>query len=369
LLHLFTDEGCPPYDDILFLALQQNILTEDGVQSYQIDHPKYRDDGDFHRVRLFNTLRVIYNEVALLKDLHQNTDEVLTLKPQKLALDIFYTIFRRDLALYHEDYKQFYSVMYSKAREVGEPFVLYDETFTRGIVFAHGLKSTPGEIRDICEYLHHEGFNVYGVRLKGHGTLPQDLRDVTYAAWMESFNRGYAAMRQVCKKIYIGGFSTGGLIALLSAAKKHYPLEGIVCINSALELRDIRVNYVVPTLHAVNDFLSLFNADVKHIEHESEYPELNYSRLYISTLAQLRELMQVTKKALPQINAPLLVIQGDSDPVIDAQSAEIIMEKIASKHKELYTPRRNRHVIIKGEGSEEIYKRVVDFMNKKSGTS
>ncbi|WP_345978172.1 alpha/beta fold hydrolase [Sulfurimonas sp. HSL3-7] len=365
LLHLFSDEGYAPYEDILFLALRQNILKEAGADSYQINHRLYRDDSDFHRVRLTNTLRVIYNEVALLKDLHQSTDEVLALKPQRLALDVFYTIFRRDLAIYHEDYKQFYSVMYSKAKEVGEPFVLYDETFTAGIVFAHGLKSTPSEIRDISEYLHQRGYNVYGVRLKGHGTLAQDLRDVKYTEWLESFNRGYAAMRQVCKKIYLGGFSTGGLVALLSAAKKQYPVEGIICINSALELRDIRVNYVVPTLHAVNDFLSLFNADVNYIEHESDYPEINYSRLYISTLAQLRSLMLETKKALSQIDAPLLVIQGEYDPIVDPKSAQVLMNSIASKHKELYMPLRNTHVIIKGEGSEEIFKRVVVFINKR----
>ena len=364
LLHLFSDEGYAPYEDILLLALKQNILKEAGGKSYQIDHKKYRDGSDFHRIRLTNTVRVIYNEVALLKDLHQSADETVALKPQRLALDIFYTIFRRDLAIYHDHYKQFYSVMYSKAKEVGEPFVLYDETFTTGIVFAHGLKSTPGEIRDICEYLHQKGFNVYGVRLKGHGTLAQDLRDVTYTEWLESFNRGYAAMRQVCRKIYLGGFSTGGLIALLSAAKKQYPIEGIVCINSALELRDIRVNYVVPTLHAVNDFLSLFNADVDYVEHEPEYPEMNYSRLYVGTLAQLRTLMQETKKALPQIAAPLLLVQGESDPVIDPKSAQMIMKSIASKYKELYMPLRKRHVIIRGEGSEEIFERVVGFMNK-----
>ncbi len=365
LLHLLTDEGYAPYDELLFLALQQNILKEVGGKSYQINHKQYRDDSDFHRVRLTNTLRVIYNEVALLKELHQSADEILLLKPQRLSLDLFYTIFRRDLAIYHGDYKQFYSVMYSKAKEVGEPFVLYDETFTAGIVFAHGLKSTPSETRDICEYLHQQGFNVYGVRLKGHGTLPQDLRDVKYTEWLESFNRGYAAMRQVCRNVYLGGFSTGGLVALLSAAKKRYPIEGIVCINTALELRDIRVNYVVPTLHAVNDFLSLFNADVEYVEHEPEYPEMNYSRLYVSTLAQLRTLMQETKKALPQITAPLLFIQGESDPVIDPRSAQMIMKNIASKHKELYTPLRSTHVIIKGEGSEEIYERVVDFMDKR----
>ena len=84
------------------------------------------------------------------------------------------------------------------------------------------------------EYIHKQGYNVYCVRLKGHGTLPQDLRDVVYTDWIERMNLGYAALRQVCKKCYLGGFSTGGLVALLSASRKSQPIEGIICINSAL---------------------------------------------------------------------------------------------------------------------------------------
>ncbi len=364
LITLFLDEEYAPFDDVLSLAIKQNILKEISSKSYHINHKCYRDDSDFHRVRLDNTLRVIYNEVALLNELNQNIEEVLQTDPEQLYTDIFYSIFRKDLAIYHKDYKENYSVMYSKAKEVGEPFVLYDEAYTEGIVFAHGLKSSPSEIRDLCEYIHKQGFNVYGVRLKGHGTLPQDLRDVDYSEWIESMNRGYAAMQQVCKKIYLGGFSTGGLVALLSASRKSHPVEGVVCINSALELHDIRINYAQP-MHAVNDFLAFFNAKVDYIDHEADYPETNYSRLYVSTLAQLKILMTETEKALHKIDVPLLVIQGSNDPVVVPKSAETIMSDAVSTHKELYTPARDHHVIIKGEGSEEIFKKVVKFMKKR----
>jgi len=361
LLRIFLDEGCPPYEEVLALAVKQKILYEEGTY-YRIDRHRFNDITDFHRMRLENTLRVIYNEVGVLEELHLNAQETLAVEPQKLSADLLYSIFRNDLAMYHDDYKAFYSVMYSKPKEVGEPFLLYNETYTKGIVFAHGLKSSPSEVRDICEYLYKRGFNVYGVRLKGHGTLPQDLRDVAYTAWIESFNLGYAALRQVCQKIYLGGFSTGGLIALLSASKKLYPLEGIVCINSALQLRDIRVGYVVPTLHAMNDFLSLFNANMEFIDHEAEYPDVNYSRLYVSTVSELRKLMAETYKALRQITVPVLIVQGDSDPVVDPKSVKVILRHIKSSIKELYMPKRDTHVIIKGEGSEEIYRRVLSFM-------
>ncbi|MGB6019913.1 MAG: alpha/beta fold hydrolase [Sulfurimonadaceae bacterium] len=367
LITLFLDETYAPFDDILSLTIKQKILKEVSSKSYHINHKRYRDDSDFHRVRLDNTLRVIYNEVALLNELEQDVEETLQTEPCRLATDILYSIFRKDLASYHEDYKQHYSVMYSKAKEVGEPFVLYDEAYTQGIVFAHGLKSSPSEIRELCEYIHKQGFNVYGVRLKGHGTLPQDLRDVTYRDWVDSMNRGYAAISQVCRKIYLGGFSTGGLVALLSASRKSHPIEGVICINSALELRDIRINYAQP-MHAVNNFLALFNANVDYIDHEADYPETNYSRLYVSTLAQLKTLMTETEKVLHKIDVPLLVIQGSNDPVVVPKSAKIIMKDAVSTHKELYTPSRDHHVIIKGEGSEEVFERVVKFMKKrKSG--
>ena len=367
LLKLFLDEQHDPYGDILSLAIAQGILKDISSKSYQINHKRFRDDSDFHRVRLDNTLRVIYNEVALLSALEQNVDETLHTEPCRLATDIFYTIFRKDLTAYHDDYKEHYSVMYSKSKEVGEPFILYDETYTEGIVFAHGLKSSPSEIKELCEYIHKQGFNVYGVRLKGHGTLPQDLRDVTYEDWVESMNTGYAAMRQVCKKIYLGGFSTGGLVALLSASRKSLPIAGVVCINSALELHDIRINYA-QSMHAVNDFLSLFNANVDYIDHEADYPETNYSRLYVSTLAQLKSLMTETEKALHKIDVPLFIIQGSKDPVVIPRNAETIMKDAISTHKEIYKPDRDHHIIIKGEGSEEIFERVVKFMKKrKSG--
>ncbi len=367
LLTLFLDEEKAPYDDIVSLALKQKVLTEVSSQSYQVDHKRYRDDSDFHRVRINNTLRVIYNEVALLHELHQTVAETLKTEPEKLSTDIFYSIYRQDLANYHDDYKEHYSVMYSKKKELGEPFVLYDEAYTQGIVFAHGLKSSPSEIRELCDYIHQQGFNVYGVRLKGHGTLPQDLRDVLYSDWIESMNMGYAAMRQVCRKIYLGGFSTGGLIALLSASKKHYPIEGVVCINSALQLHDIRINYAQP-VHAVNDFLAFFRANIDFIDHDADFPETNYSRLYVSTLAQLKTLMSETDKALHKIDIPLLIIQGSNDPVVVSTSAEKIMDDAASTHKELFKPERDQHVIIKGEGSEEIFERVVKFMKqRKSG--
>ena len=75
--------------------------------------------------------------------------------------------------------------------------------------------------------------------------------------------------------------------------------------------------------------------------------------------------MDQTKKSLKKITAPVLVIQGDKDPVVNAKSAEIIMNNVQTTQKEFFSPAREHHIIIKGEGSEEIFKKVIAFMKRK----
>ena len=300
----------------------------------------------------------------MLDTLQDSIKTTMRQKHPEIVEEILYRLYRRDLDIFKKDYSKFYSVIGSKPKEIGSPFLLYKPEYTTGIVFSHGYNSAPEEIRALGEYVHAQGYNFYGVRLKGHGTMPEDLRDTKYEQWYESFNLGYAALRQVSKRIFIGGFSTGGLIALLAASRKLEQVDGVLCINSAMKLNDIRVRYVVPTVDALNDFLAVFNANIEYVENDAENPHINYARNYLKSIVQLRNLMDLSFKGLESITAPTLVIQGDEDPVVDPKSGPLIMEHIKSEHKELFTPHSTRHVAIIGDGSEDIFKKVVEFIKK-----
>ena len=73
-----------------------------------------------------------------------------------------------------------------------------------------------------------------------HSTDPEALKPVTARDCELDFERAFTAMRQVCDKIFIGGFSTGGLPALLHAAQ--YEVDGVIAINSVLKLNDLKVS-------------------------------------------------------------------------------------------------------------------------------
>jgi alpha-beta hydrolase superfamily lysophospholipase len=86
----------------------------------------------------------------------------------------------------------------------------------------HGLTDSPHSMRALAESLHDRGFEVTVLRLPGHGTLPSMLVSVSTADWVAAVDiaaRDVAARLKPGQPFYIGGYSTGGTLALLHTLK------------------------------------------------------------------------------------------------------------------------------------------------------
>ena len=360
---LLNDEPYELFDDIFSLALKQDILQKVEKSSYKVNVENFKNEHTFHTIRLKNTMRVLINETIILHELHSTVKCQVEKSLNQVNREVFYIIYNRDQETFKYDYNKYYSVLDSKPKEIGKPFVLFDEKNTVGCVISHGYKSAPREIESLSKYLFEHGINVYGVRLKGHGTMPEDLRDTTYQEWYDSFDIGYAALSRVSERLFLCGFSTGGLLALLKASNVRGRITGIICINSAISLQDIRVKYIVPTMNVLNNFLSLFNADIDAIQSEAEHPEINYNMHYLQSIDELKDLIDLVNERLEYITEPTLIIQGDEDPIVNPKSADIIYDTIASADKQKYIVHSDKHVITLQESvNQDIFKRVVEFI-------
>lgn len=248
---------------------------------------------------------------------------------------------------------------------MGVPQVYFDPKNSVGLVFSHGYLSVPAALEDMAKYLFERGINVYLPRLKGHGTDAKALKEISYKAWENDFERAFTAMSQVCDKVIIGGFSIGGLLALLHAAK--YEVDGVVIVNTALKLNNLKVDYVVATLNAFNEMIEHLHAHgIKEwIENKSELSDLNYLSHPLTSVGELEKLMDKTRKNLSKVDAPLLIIQGDKDPVVNAKkSAEMLYEGVSTSKKELMLIPRTNHNILTGrdEDTVELFKDIYDFI-------
>ena len=363
LCKLLNDEPHKLFDDIFKVAQEQKILmlNDDGICI--IDRENFKNEHTFHTIRIKNILRVLINETIILYELHECIKYHTQKDMSRSYKEVFYIIYNRDVAQFKHDYNKFYSVFESKPKEIGKPFMLYNEKNSIGCVISHGYKSAPREIEPLAKYLFENGINVYAIRLKGHGTMPEDLRDSTYEEWYNSFDIGYTALSCISEKIFLCGFSTGGLISLLKAANSTRQIDGVICINSAISLDDIHANYILPNHNVIDSFLSLFDSEYDMYESEPEHPEINYKRHYTSSIGEWKELIDATEKKLKSVSTPSLIIQADKDPIVNPKSADYIYDRVGSTKKEKYLVNSSKHVTILDDSvNQEVFKKITEFI-------
>lgn len=375
LVEMFFDEPDGEFESVFELAKKQRVITEISGDKIQINKDLLNKESDFHQIRRENSLQVILNEFLLLDTATTIVKRNVKIKDEDLRKKVFDEIHRHDLNIFAKDYADYYDENFSKDKSVGAPFFLDSRAKVSsqvrgvGVVVAHGYKSAPKEIEALSQFLNGFGFKVYATRMKGHGTAPINLKDVTWQDWYCSVQRGYAALNNICNKIVIVGFSTGGLIGLLSAAKKANSakkLTAIVSINSALKLLDIKAK-MVPGINLWNDMLSKLHIEKGHFEYvddQPENPQINYSRNYLKGVEQLEKLMAVCEKNLGNITIDSLVIQAKKDPVVNPISGKMIFENINSSRKFLSELDYANHVIVNSENKEEVFEEIRKFFAK-----
>lgn len=359
---LLIDEPFEMFDTVLALACEQKILIplEDG--GYHIDKAALADEHTFTTVRLKNTLRVVLNEVALFGDLKSILTETVQRSLSNVGRGVFDALFEQDIKRFDYAYKHFYSIIHSKPKEIGRPFILYNPHNEIGMVMSHGYKSAPKEMEGLAEFIHSLGVNVYCIRMEGHGTVPEDLRGSSYTHWIDSFNRGFAAMRMISHRLYLCGFSAGGVLALIAAASKQHKVDGLICINTAIKFDDMRFNYLLPTMGVIGNWLSHINSKIEYIQDPPENPEINYSEHHIQSIRELKKLIDFAYPLLKKVTTKTLIIQGDKDPVVNPKGADLIYNTIQSEEKTKVIVRANKHVILNEKYYEEIFKAVKEFI-------
>jgi alpha-beta hydrolase superfamily lysophospholipase len=89
----------------------------------------------------------------------------------------------------------------------------------------HGLSDSPYSMKALAEALHARGFEVTVLRLPGHGTLPSVMTQMSAADWTAAVRiaaRDVASRTPPGQPFYLGGYSTGGTMAL------QYTLDALV---------------------------------------------------------------------------------------------------------------------------------------------
>ncbi|MBU5636675.1 alpha/beta fold hydrolase [Geomonas sp. Red69] len=364
---LLTDDRYHKYREFRELALEKGVVVQKDGELVK-DRAKFSAPFEMQRARIDNPIGVIANEVLPLTPLQREVHLMAWLPVWLVRKKVAQILETQALEEFDADYRTYFREGESKESEVGMPVLLKGTSRRLGVVLVHGLLSVPAQMLELARYLQGKGLWVYLVRLKGHGTSPEDLALRNGNDWVASVDLGYALMKALCDRVVVGGFSFGGGVAL-DCASRVGDAAGVFAVCPPQRLLDISSRFApaVTVWNRVMDVFSYQWAKKEFVESVPERPELNYTRIPVSALRAMERFMSELEPKLAGIRTPVLVLQSEGDPVVDPRGSQRLFEMLGSEHKSYRRFPLKRHGILAGAGSEEVHAAVGAFLDAMPG--
>jgi carboxylesterase len=239
-----------------------------------------------------------------------------------------------------------------------EPFFYRGDS--HGVLLPHGFTGSPSEMRLLGEFLHRQGYTVYGPRLPGHGTHHHDMEKTDWRQWYGAVEDGYHILKGICKDVSVVGLSMGGILALLLASE--YPVKRVVSLSAPIYIADQRLKW----LNVYRMFHRYAPKRRRRLDVSPEY-YVGYDRTPLRSLSSLLELIQNVKHRLAQLQTPLLVVQSRAEHTVRPESADYIYQHAGSREKELFWLQKSGHIVTLDAEKEIVFKKVAAFLETPFG--
>ncbi|PLR77363.1 carboxylesterase [Bacillus sp. V3-13] len=224
-----------------------------------------------------------------------------------------------------------------------------------GCLCIHGFTGSPFEIEPLVNYLQERTDWEFSIpTLPGHGeTL--SLKGIHYKQWIEHAEKELQMLLKKCDKVYVIGFSMGGIIASYLAV--HYPVAKLVLLSAAA--------YYVNPKQLASDIGIMVKDAVKGNLSENEL-FLRYKQKIISTplsaTIQFRRLVASIRPLLKQVQIPTFIAQGEADGIVPVKSARYLYDKIGTNHKDIKYVSNSGHLICHCDEKEQLFSEVFQFL-------
>ena len=332
------------------------VLDEKLIRDFQIDE-----------VRTENLISVYANEIAPLqatKLIDKSVRQSEKVSAQKFA-DYLFDDQQRE---FFWDLKQFDKPRYLEINQQQTAtadancfFLKSKNKSAQAALLIHGFLASPAEMHSLGLRLHNQGFHVLGVRLKGHGTSPWDLRSRDWKDWFSSVMCGFDIIKAFSQKIHVIGFSTGGLLALLLASEHpHRKIISVTSISAPVVFINKNLRFV-PLLHRANKIARWVSSEglMPFRPNQPEHPEVNYQHVPIRALYQLQLLVQHIMDKPINIHSRVKLYQSDRDPVVNPSSVDKLFDTINSDNKFKQILSSSRHGVVY-ENIDNIQQKICD---------
>lgn len=247
----------------------------------------------------------------------------------------------------------------------GEPF--FHRGDSTGVLCLHGFMASPAEVRWLGSHLAGCGFTVFGARLAGHGTIPQDMTRVRWRDWYASALDGYHLLRASCQRVFVVGHSMGGMLGLLLASS--VPVDGLAVLASPVTFNSRRMAYARWLKYAMRFTDQTDRSDLLDIIREEQarrgeavIGRVRYDRWATGAVGELYTLACVVYDRLPLVSAPLLLVYSEDDRTVPVVNRELIASRVRSTTIQSHLISGSDHILTQDRQRETVFSLVADFL-------
>lgn len=226
-----------------------------------------------------------------------------------------------------------------------------------GILLLHGWTSPPDELLPLAKYLNSFGYTVSMPLLRGHGTRPEDLECVRWKDWLKDAQSALTDIRKTSSKVIVGGISMGGNLAMNLSEEES--VAGVIALGAGVKYK------LNPLAKLVLFFMGLTKKYRKKYYPPWARKRMVDRKVYmyypVESAKEVMRLADATKKILPHISKPILIMQSTTDHMVSKSSPMMIFKGVSSKVKEIFWIENSYHVFV---GKPEVWEKIKDFIGK-----
>lgn len=218
-------------------------------------------------------------------------------------------------------------------------FILDREDSREGVLLVHGATGTPRDLRDLAEAIHGAGFNVYCIRLPGHGVKGPQAQQSNWESCLLELEERYAQFTRCCKNVIVVGYSFGATLAMQMELQPRP--AALVMLAPAL----------FPRLNHVQRLLMTLGLD-----------RFERVRKWMGWQAELLDAMSGARKQKWWYGLPVYASICKDDSRIDARSMGFLRSRLSHHRNVLREYEQGGHAFHLGTLADEVHREVLAFL-------
>jgi acylglycerol lipase len=249
------------------------------------------------------------------------------------------------------------------------------------VVAVHGTTQHAGSFSSFAQRLTSQGFIFISLDLRGHGErfykafAGQPNRRIDYDKSADDLGCLLKKVKATYPKlpVYCLGESVGSAVATLCAGRYKGTMDGLILCSPGTRPNLWNPFMVLPDffkgLAHLNDpmdvsrYIGHYSSDDKRVSDEMIADPLSRIKLTPKEILRTAFFIRTTSKTAKEVEPelPVLIVQGEEDGIVSANSTRKILKNLPTEHKELVEFKEAGHVLL---GTSYLKPQVVESVSR-----